>query len=121
MRWKQGWIPAIAVILTGGIAAAQQPGHVFRLSKSPSNVGTCAALDAAMSREHTVTVTGDKAVLKFPGGIDEPMTQVTAGTYRAEMELGRVKVEFVADVSKSPKTLVVREPREGCRWTGEAP
>lgn len=112
---------AVLVILTSSSLAAQEPGHVFRLTKSPSNVGTCAALDATMSREHTVTVTGDKAMLKFPGGVDEPMNQVSAGTYRTQLELGRVTVEYVADVSKSPKTLVVREPREGCRWTGEAP
>lgn len=111
----------ILVILASSPAAGQGPGHVFRLTKSPSNIGTCAALDAAMSREHTVTVAGDKATLKFPGGVDEAMNQVSAGTYRTQLNLGRVTVEYVADMSKSPKTLVVREPREGCRWTGEAP
>ena len=121
MQWTRLSISAVVVILAGSAAMAQQQGHVFRLTKNPSNVGVCSALDAAMSREHTVTVMGDKAVLKFPGGNDEDMKQVSAGTYRTELELGRVKVEFVADVSKSPKTLVVREPREGCRWTGEAP
>ncbi|TXL81532.1 hypothetical protein FHP25_03110 [Vineibacter terrae] len=111
---------AVAAALLTGTAAAQQPA-TFRLTKSPSNTGVCNGLDAAMSREHTVTPAGDKAVLKFPGGNDEDMKQVTPGTYRTELELGRVKVEFVADLSKTPKTLVVREPREGCRWTGEAP
>ena len=121
MRWHNGWMPAIVIVLAGGTASAQQPSHVFRLTKSPSNVGACMALDAFMSREHTITVMGDKAVLKFPGGNDEDMKQVSAGTYRTELSLGRVTVEFVADVSRSPKTLVVREPREGCGWTGEAP
>ena len=121
MRRVYRYLSVMIVGLAVSPSLAQQQGHVFRLSKSPSNIGTCAALDAPMSREHTVTVMGDKAVLKFPGGVDQPMTQVSTGTYRAEMELGRVRVEFVADISKSPKTLIVREPREGCRWTGEAP
>jgi hypothetical protein len=121
MRSTFGLAFAAVTLLAGGFVAAQQPSHTFRLTRSPSNTGVCAGLDAAMSREHTVTVMGDKAVLKFPGGNDEDMKQVSAGTYRTELELARVKVEFVADLSRSPKTLVVREPREGCRWTGEGP
>src|SRR5262245_26452627 len=83
------WLSAGALLLAGNaVMAQQQPSHVFRLTKSPSNVGVCNALDAPMSREHTVTVMGNKAVLKFPGGNDEDMKQVGAGTYRTELELG---------------------------------
>lgn len=113
---------AMVMALAGGSALAQQPAtYSFRLSASSSNLGTCKELDASMSREHTLTVAGDKAVVKSNGGIDDDLKPAGAGLYRTEFRLGRVTLAVVADVSKSPRTLVVTEPREGCRWSGEAP
>lgn len=113
---------AIASVLVGGSAAAQQPAtYTFRLAKNASNVGVCNGMDASMSREHTVTVTGDKAVVKSSGGIDDDLKPAGAGIWRTEFELGRVRLVVVANLSTSPRTLVVTEPREGCRWSGQTP
>jgi hypothetical protein len=109
---------AIAV-MAAGAAHAQQA--TFRLGKNPSNLGPCTALDAAMGREHTVTPAGNTATLSFPGGVPQTMQQVSPGVYRAQFSLGRATVEFVADLSKSPKTLTAKEAREGCQWNGTAP
>lgn len=121
MQWKCATLAMTVAAAAAGAALAQQGGQTFRLSKSPSNIGPCMALDAAMGRDHTVTPAGDKAVLTFPGGTPQNMQQTTPGVYRAQFSLGRVTVEFVADMSRSPKTLVAREPREGCQWSGSAP
>jgi hypothetical protein len=113
---------ALGWLLVGGSAAAQQPAtYEFRLAAGSRNVGVCNRLDAAMSRVHTVTVTGDKAVVKSSGGIDDNLKPAGAGIWRTDFELSRVHLVVVADLSKSPRTLVVTEPREGCRWSGETP
>lgn len=113
---------AVSMILAAGSALAQEPAtYAFRLTASKSNVGTCKALDANMSRVHTLTVSGDKAVIASSGGVDDDMKAAGAGIYRTDFRLGRVGLVVVANVAKSPRTLVVTEPREGCRWSGEVP
>ncbi|QQS12054.1 MAG: hypothetical protein IPK81_21435 [Rhodospirillales bacterium] len=112
----------IAGVLFAGGAMAQQSGtYTFRLAANPANVGVCNALDAALSREHTVTVAADKAAIKSSGGITDDMKATGAGVYRTEFELGRVRLVVVADTSKTPRTLLVTEPREGCKWSGTTP
>ena len=121
MQWKCATLSVAIAVVAAGAAQAQQSAQTFRLSKNPSNIGPCTQLDAAMGREHTVAPAGDRAVLTFPGGTPQNMQQTSPGMYRAQFSLGRVTVEFVADLSKSPKTLEAREAREGCRWSGTAP
>jgi hypothetical protein len=113
-------ILAATIMVASGAAQAQQAGTTFRLAKNPSNLGPCTGLDAAMGREHTVVPAGNTATLSFPGGVPQKMQQVSPAVYRAQFALGRVTVEFVADLSKSPKTLVAKEAREGCQWSGQA-
>ena len=114
-------VVAAAVLLHGGAAGQQSATYTFRLVANPSNLGTCKGLDASMSREHTLTVTGNQAVIKSNGGIDDNLKPAGPGTWRTDFSLARVRLVVVADVSKSPRTLVVTEPREGCRWSGQAP
>lgn len=121
MRWKCATMSVAIAVVAAGAALAQQSAQTFRLSKNPSNIGACMALDAAMGRDHTVTPAGDKAVLTFPGGTPQNMQQTSPGVYRAQFSLGRVTIEFVADMSKSPKTLTATDARDGCRWSGTAP
>ena len=114
-------IATVAVLLTGNAVAQGPATYTFRLTASKSNVGTCKALDASMSREHTLTVSGDKAVIKSSGGVDDDLKPAGPGVYRTDFRLAGVGLVIVANVAQSPRTLVVTEPREGCKWSGEVP
>ena len=114
-------IAAVMIVATGDAVAQGSGTYTFRLTASKSNVGSCKALDASMSRQHTLTVSGDKAVLRSGGGIDDDLKVAGAGVYRTDFRLGRVGLVVVANVAQSPRTLVVTEPREGCKWSGEVP
>ena len=103
-------------------AAAQPaagPSYSFRLAPA-RNPGGCSRLDTALSREHTVTVSGATAIVKSAGGVDDVARQVSPGVYATNFSLANVRLDVTADLSKSPKTLVVVEKNAGCRWQGQA-
>ncbi len=51
------------------------------------------------------------------GGITETLKQTAPNVYdRHHHE--RVRLEVVADASKTPKTLVMTDKNRGCRWDG---
>jgi hypothetical protein len=102
-------------------AAAQDAAIQFRVVATDRNPSACKQFDAALSRVHTFTATGDSASLRSAGGITSNMAQTTPGVYTTNFSLGGTTLNVVADASKSPKTLVVTEPRLGCRWNAVAP
>ncbi len=121
MKYWFGSALTLAAVLVSFSSEAQQTAtYAFRLAPNSSNVGTCNRLDASMSREHTLTVTGDKAVVKSAGGVNDNLKPDGAGVYRTEFRHAGVTLAVVANVAQSPRTLVVTEPRAGCRWSGEA-
>jgi hypothetical protein len=117
----RAWTAAVLLVVAGDAVAQQPATYTFRLAKSPSNVGVCNGLDSSMGRQHTVTVSGDRAEIRSSGGIDDTLKPGGPGVWKTDFELGRVRLVVVADLSKSPRTLVVTAPRDGCRWSGESP
>ena len=108
--------PALIIVLAiagAGSALARQPAtYTFRLTASPSNVGTCKSLDASRSRPHTLTVTGNAAVVKSNGGIDDDLKLIGPGLYRTDFRLARVALVVVADlVEESADTRCHRASR----------
>lgn len=123
----------LALVLAGGCtqspAATQAPAQAgmhgapieFRVVAASRNPSACQRFDAALSRVHSFTRTGNTASLTSAGGISSTMTQTTPGIFTTTYSLGTTTLNVVADTSKSPKTLDVAEPRLGCRWNAVAP
>jgi len=109
-------IAAFLIGMTGSAADAQNAPIEFRMAASDANLAGCRGLDAQLSRVHSVTLQGDKALLKLAGGISETLKQTSPGVYMSAFTLSGVRLDVVADASKSPKTLVVTEKNRGCRW-----
>ena len=101
-------------------AAAQTASIEFRVVPVDRNPASCQRWDAALSRVHTFTRTGDTATLSTAGGITQVMTQSTPNVFTRTMALGGTNFDVVADASKTPGTLEVTEPRIGCRWAAIA-
>lgn len=108
---------------TGGApaqAAGQSAPIEFRVVPGDRNPTSCQRWDAALSRVHTFTRTGETATLSTAGGITQIMTQSTPNVFTRTMALGGTSFNVVADASKTPGTLEVTEPRIGCRWIAVA-
>lgn len=136
MRPLMTTVAMLALVLAGGCTqppatpvAAQAPAQAgmqgpsveFRVVATSRNPSACQRFDAALSRVHTFTRTGNTASLTSAGGISSTMTQTTPGVFTTNYSLGTTTLNVVADTSKSPKTLDVTEPRLGCRWNAVAP
>jgi len=102
-------------------AFAQDKPIEFRLAAATTNPVGCTALDAALSRVHTVTKTGDAAVIKSAGGIDDKLKQTKPNVYTTNFSLSGVRLDVVADASVTPATLNVVEAQRGCKWNAIAP
>jgi hypothetical protein len=114
----------LASLLAGMISApafAQAAPIEFRVAAGDRNPSSCQQFDAALSRVHTFTPTNDGATLRTAGGVTSSMTQTAPNVYTTRLGLGGTNFDVVADASKAPKTLVVTEPRIGCRWQAVAP
>jgi hypothetical protein len=111
---------ALAVMLAVPAFAQDKPIE-FRLVAAKTNPVGCNALDAAMSRVHTVTRTGDTAVIKSAGGVDDKMKQTRPNVYATVFTLSGVRLDIVADASVTPATLSVVEAQRGCKWNAIAP
>lgn len=114
---------AIAMVATS--AFGQQPtAFSVRLEKGDRNTSACTTLDAAMSRPHTVTITGDTAVVKSNGGIDDKAKQTRPGIYTTKFSvsggLSNATLDIVVDTTVSPPTLTATEAKIGCKWSGKA-
>jgi hypothetical protein len=102
-------------------ANAQDAPIEFRMAAAKSNPVGCTSLDASLSRVHTVTLMGDKALLKSAGGINDTMKQATPKVYKTVFTLAGVRLDVVADASKMPRTLTVTEAQRGCHWNAVTP
>lgn len=102
--------------------AAPQPASIeFRVVPDGRNPAGCRRFDTAFSRVHTFTATGTAATLTSAGGINVNMTQTSPRVYTSSIVFGGVSLNVDASAASSPKTLVVTEPRLGCRWTAITP
>ena len=111
----------ILTVILAATAAAQSAPIEFRLTADKANPAGCTSLDASLSRVHTVTVTGDKALLKSAGGINDTLKQTSPGIYKTTFSLAGVRLDVVADASKTPRSLSVVEAQRSCKWNAVAP
>jgi hypothetical protein len=107
--------------LTWTAAHAQGTPIEFRVTATDRNPAGCQRFDAALSRVHTFTRTADGASVRSAGGVNSTMTQTSPGVFTTSFSLGGTTLNVVADSTSSPKSLEVREPRLGCRWSAVAP
>ena len=113
-------IALLTAVLVTGVGAQDAPIE-FRLIADKANPAGCISLDASLSRVHTVTVTGDKALLKSAGGINDTLKQASPGVYKTTFSLAGVRLDVVADASKTPRSLTVVEAQRSCKWNAAAP
>lgn len=121
---KASYAFAIAASLTGLLgtpAFAQGAPIEFRVTPTDRNPSACQRFDAALSRVHTFTPTADGASVRSAGGVNSTMTQSSPGIYTTNFSLGTTTLNVTANSTTSPKSLEVREPRIGCRWSAVAP
>jgi len=93
----------------------------FRVAATDRNPSACQRFDAALSRVHTFTRTGDTASVRSAGGVSSSMTQSSPGVFTTDFSIGGTTMRVVANTTTSPKSLDVTEPRLGCRWSAIAP
>ena len=111
---------AIAILFPA-LAMAQDSVTEFRLAQDPKNIQGCIALDPSMTRVHTLTIKAGQAEIKSAGGIDDKMKLVRPGVYETVFTLSGVRLDVVADLSVTPKTLTVTEKNRGCKWMAVQP
>jgi hypothetical protein len=112
---------AAIVILLPALAMAQDSITEFRLAQDPKNIQGCTALDPSFTRVHTLTIKGGQAEIKSAGGIDDKMKLVRPNVYETVFALSGVRLDVVADLSATPKTLTITEKNRGCKWTAVQP
>ena len=112
---------AAIAILQPTLAAAQDSVTEFRLAQDPKNIQGCTSLDSSFTRVHTLTIKDGHAEVMSAGGIDDKMKLVRPNVYETEFALSGVRLDVVADLSASPKTLTVIEKNRGCKWMAVAP
>lgn len=116
-------LAASAALLAGFISvqAIAQGGPIeFRVAPTDRNPSACQQWDPELSRVHTFTLTGNAATLRTAGGINRNMTQSSPNVFTTTLALGGTNFNVTADLSGSPRTLEVSEPRRGCRWSAIA-
>lgn len=124
IRIKALCAPALAASMAGFVwttAVAQGAPVEFRVTPTDRNPSGCQQFDAALSRVHTFTPTADGASVRSAGGVNSTMTQTSPGVFTTNFSLGSTTLNVVANSTTSPKSLDVREPRMGCRWSAVTP
>ncbi len=111
-------LPLIGLSLLSLTAAAQDGPVRFRLTQDPKNIQGCTNLDSAFTRIHTFTLSGGKAELKSAGGVDDDMKMVRPNVYATDFSLGGVRLDVVADLAVTPRSLTITEKNRGCKWHG---
>lgn len=113
---------ACGLALISVTAYTQQPAAMnFRLSAVDKNPSGCKSADTSLSRQQTVTIAGDTAVLKSNGGINDKAKQTSPGVYKTKWSANGTTYDIEVNTTTSPKTLVVAEVKMGCKWMGSAP
>lgn len=113
-------IATLAMFTALGVNAQGTPIE-FRLTPDQANLAGCTRLDGSLSRVHSVTLNGDRALLRSAGGINDTMNQASPNVYTTTFNMAGVRLEVVADASKTPRTLTVTVAQRGCRWHAVAP
>ena len=92
---------------------AQDSVTEFRLAQDPKNIQGCTALDSSFTRAHTSRSGAARPEVKSAGGIDDKMKLVRPNVYETVFALSGVRLDVVADLSATPKTLTDhrQEPR----------
>ena len=121
MAAKRSAVLAAIAILPPTLAMAQDSVTEFRLAQDPKNIQGCTALDPSFTRVHTLTIKSGQAEIKSAGGIDDNMKLVRPNVYETVFALSGVRLDVVADLSATPKTLTVTEKNRGCKWMAVAP
>ena len=111
---------AIAILLPT-FAMAQDSVTEFRLAQDPKNIQGCTALDPSLTRLHRLTIKGGQAEIRSAGGIDDKMKLARPNVYETVFALSGVRLDVVADLSVTPKTLTVTEKNRGCKWMAVQP
>jgi hypothetical protein len=115
---------AVLVAIAGllpAFALAQDSVTEFRLVQDPKNIQGCTALDPNMPRVHTLTIKGGQAELKSAGGVDDELKLVRPNVYETVFALAGARLDVVADLSASPKTLTITDKNRGCKWHAVQP
>jgi hypothetical protein len=114
VSWR---LAALVVVLLPSVAGAAEDSVTrYRLSAEQSNATTCKALDPALARPHTITVKNGDVEITSAGGIEGRMREVRAGVYSVVFELSGLRLDVIADLSRSPKSLTVSDRQFGCKW-----
>ena len=111
----------LALFLLSPVALAQESVTQFRLAAAPGNISDCINLDSSLSRVHTLTVKDGLVEVKSAGGVDDKMKLTRPGVYVTDFTLGGGRLDVVADLSGSPKSLTVTEKNRGCKWVATSP
>ena len=100
---------------TGGPA---DPNSVttFTMSLTPNSLLNCWQVNPGMDRPMTMTVQNNSGELLTSGGIHYGLTRVAPNVYA-----GGNYIKIRADLSVSPKTLLIRSNDDSCAWTASAP
>ena len=108
---------SLALLLPGMIAAAAEDSVTrYRLVADSGNSSSCTELDAVLAREHTVTARNDDVEITSAGGVEGRMRELRAGVYIEMFELSGLRLDVIADLSSTPKTLTVSDRLFGCKW-----
>jgi hypothetical protein len=111
---------AIAAVLPLA-AMAQDSVTEFRLEPAAGNMISCQTLDPSLSRVHTFTLKDGVADVRSAGGINDKMKLERPNVYDTVFELSGVRLDVVADLAATPKSLTVTEKNRGCKWLATRP
>lgn len=100
---------------------AQVQSIEFRAVPEGRNPSGCRRFDAAFSRVHTLTKNSSGAAISSAGGINVNLTEGPPSIYTASVAFGGISLNVDANAGSSPKTLVISDPRMGCRWAATTP
>jgi hypothetical protein len=101
-------------------AMAQDAVVKFRLAQDPKNIQGCTAYDSTLTRVHTFTLKDGQAEVRSAGGIDDKMKLVRPNVYETVFQLSGTRLDVVADLTATPRTLTVTEKNRGCKWWATA-
>lgn len=112
---------AAALALLPAMASAQNSTTEFRLALDPGSIQGCMRLDSSMGRVHTLTLKDGQATIKSAGGIDDKLRMTRPKVYEGTLQLGGARLDIVADLAATPKSLTATNRDLGCKWTATAP
>ena len=124
---KPASVLAAAIILTGctqtqqaaapaaGGAMDPDSATVFTLAVQKGSITGCILGDPGMTRPMTLNVKDNRAELLTDGGIHYGLDRVAPNIYA-----GGYRFKIRADLSTTPKRLIVTTNDDACRWEATA-